>query len=174
MNNSIVKNGFFENVNEIRNIALNYEYTKSNENTGWKGYRAELQDIKIKNSILSELIKIDPIFNSIEFDLYFHYSLDETKNELNDFWRQRFHRDGYEWAGVIYLTPNPPTESGTIIFDDNNKNPITIENVYNRLILYKGNILHGVEDTFGKDIYDGRMTLTIFGKKKDKKNKTIL
>jgi hypothetical protein len=170
----ILKDNFFYNVDEVRKIALRNDYLKSNKNTGWKGYRSELLDESIKNYIIENLIKINPTFINVEFIFYFHYSLDNTKQELNDFWLQRFHKDDEDWAGVIYLNEIPKMESGTILFDENNKNPTTIENVYNRLILYKGNLLHGVEDTFGNNIEDGRMTLTIFGHKKNKKNKTIL
>lgn len=170
----ILKDGFFENVDEIRKFALKDEYIKSNKNTGWKGYRIELTDEDIKNYITKKLIEINSTFEIIDFTFYFHYSLENTKYELNDFSLQRFHKDDEEWAGVIYLTPSPKQKSGTIIFDENDENFITIENIYNRLILYKGNLLHGVEDTFGTDIENGRMTLTIFGIKKDKKNKTML
>jgi hypothetical protein len=170
----ILKDNFFENVCKVRETALKHTYLKSNKNTGWKGYRAEISDTHIKNYIKENLIKIDSNFKNLDFVFYFHYSLENTKSELNNFWLQRFHKDDEDWAGVIYLNPNPKQESGTIIFDETDKNPITIENLYNRLILYNGNLLHGVEDTFGNNIDNGRMTLTIFGITKDKKNKTLL
>jgi hypothetical protein len=170
----ILKDDFFENINEIRETALKCEYIKSNKNTGWKGYRAEITNTPIKNYVKENLLKIDPTLKNMDFIFYFHYSLENTKYELNDFWTQRFHRDDEDYAGVVYLVPNPKSQSGTIVFDENDRNSVTIENVYNRLILYNGNLLHGVEDTFGNDIEDGRMTLTIFGTLKNKQNKTML
>ena len=45
------------------------------------------------------------------------------------------HKDKSEWAGVLNLTPNAPIDSGTGIFDKNEKFTTMIGNVYNRLVL---------------------------------------
>jgi hypothetical protein len=171
----ILIDNFFENVDDVRNKALSYDYEKSNENTGWKGFRATINDANIITHINKRLTETDSKFKDIVLRYYFHYSLDNTKNEQSDFLKERFHKDGVDWAGVIYLTPNPPTNSGTIIFDRFMNPSIHIENVYNRFIFYNGNTLHGVEDTFGNDITNGRMTVTLFGMLDNtKKIKTLI
>ncbi|MGH9165515.1 MAG: hypothetical protein ACRDZW_08410 [Acidimicrobiales bacterium] len=38
----------------------------------------------------------------------------------------------------------------------------TVANVYNRLVLYDGRIVHAAEDYFGHDLADGRLTQTFF------------
>lgn len=171
----ILIDNFFENVDDVRSIALLYNYEKSNEQTGWKGFRATINNIDIVSHINKKLIEVDSKFKNIILQYYFHYSLNDTKNEQSDFLKERFHKDGCEWAGVIYLTPNPAPNSGTIICDRFNNPTIKIENIYNRFIFYNGNTLHGVEDTFGNDIIDGRMTITLFGMVDNrKKNKTLI
>jgi hypothetical protein len=172
--NYILVDDFFDNVDEIRNLALSCKYDKSDATTGWKGFRSTLNNEDLKKQIHDKLISFNSQFKNFDLNIFFHYSLDNTKNEMQDFWRQRFHRDYSDWAGVIYLTPEPKNQSGTILFDETNKNPITIENVYNRLIMYDGNFLHGVEDTFGDDINNSRMTITIFSSLKNKKEKSLL
>jgi hypothetical protein len=171
----ILIDNFFENVDDVRSIALSSNYTKSNEETGWKGFRAPIIDVDIISTINNKLIEFDSKFKDIILQHFFHYTLDNTKNEQVDFLKERFHKDGFDWAGVVYLTPNPPPNSGTIIFDRFKNPTIKIENIYNRFVFYNGNTLHGVEDTFGNNIIDGRMTVTLFGMLDNtKKIKTLI
>tara|TARA_B100001094_G_C18028509_1_gene718863 strand:+ start:223 stop:780 length:558 start_codon:yes stop_codon:yes gene_type:complete len=85
------------------------------------------------------------------------------------------HTDRAEWTGVLYLTPNAPIESGTLLFKegsypDPNKDDYdslltdTIGNVYNRLILFKGkNIPHSPDLAgFGDSVETGRLTQHFF------------
>ena len=74
-----------------------------------------------------------------------------------------WHRDdvGYSYAGVVYLNENPYPNTGTLL--EINEKVIPIENNFNRLALYKANILHRVENVF-PDENDPRLTLTIFVK----------
>ena len=77
------------------------------------------------------------------------------------------------WSGILYLTPNAPIESGTNfyrcedtdemyqmrsvyegenLYDNNCKNYIkefTIDNIYNRCILFKAEIFHSASSGFG-------------------------
>jgi hypothetical protein len=100
--------------------------------------------------------------------------LDNTKNEVKNFEQYRLHKDPSEWAGVIYLNPNPKENSGTTLHNDNGEMMYNIENKYNRFIFYQGNILHGVLDTFGDNLENSRLTITIFGDTIDKTNKTLI
>jgi hypothetical protein len=161
MNYFLIDN-FFGNVDSIRDLALSMTYNKSSNNTGWKGYRTQLNDSKIDDYIKSKLSVIDKKFeNLIISGLYFHYSLEETKKEMKDFSKSRLHKDLTQLAGVIYLTPYPEKNSGTTLHFDNGDEKI-FENVYNRFILYEGSITHGAQDTFGDSIKNGRLTMTFF------------
>lgn len=163
--NHILIDNFLENPDVIRNIALSKQYVKSSKETGWKGYRIDVDDIELINYIKNKLIQIDNKFKNIILETYFHYALNDTDTKL--------HKDETQWAGVIYLTPNPPKNCGTTLHDDTGVLKNIVDNVYNRFILYNGSTIHGVQDTFGEDIHNARLTITIFGNI-DKKEKTFL
>ena len=80
------------------------------------------------------------------------------------------HRDSQgekqgEWAAVLYLTPNPPLDSGTGIFEspDHDMN-IGVGNVYNRLVAYRGKVLYhrSILPGFGNTLETSRLTQTFF------------
>lgn len=169
----ILIDNFFDDVDSIRNLALSMPYVKSSSTTGWKGYRTSLNDSNIINHIKNKLLDIDEKYENLMIsDLYFHYSLDDTKKEMRDFTKNRLHKDLTQLAGVIYLTPNPKENSGTSLhFEDGHVE--VFDNVYNRFILYDGNITHGPQDTFGDDIMNSRLTMTIFADI-NKKTKTLI
>jgi hypothetical protein len=165
--NYILIDNFFKNPDVVRQFALSKsnQYAKSSEKTGWKGYRTSVDNIELMDYIKNKLIDIDDKFiNFVIDECYFHYSLETTKNELNNnFEKKRLHKDSSELAGVIYLTPNPIKNSGTTLHNDNTDLEDVIDNVYNRFVLYNGKKLHGPQDTFGDSIENARFTLTIFG-----------
>lgn len=162
--NYILIDNFFKDPDAIRQFAFSKEYIKSSKKTGWKGYRTNIDDVELVNYIKNKLIEIDDKFKNLVInESYFHYSLDSTKDELNgNFEKNRLHKDETDWAGVIYLTPNPTKNSGTTIYNDNTNMLDVIDNVYNRFIFYDGKKLHGPQDTFGNSIENARFTLTIF------------
>jgi hypothetical protein len=89
----------------------------------------------------------------------------------------------YNWAGIIYLTPDAPVSGGTGFFKykngdilelsleqekkngkDNSKWEIvsTIGNIFNRLVLFRANQYHMSLDYFGEDFNDGRLIQLFF------------
>lgn len=166
---------FLPKPDSVRDMALRMKYTASDETTGWKGFRALTQSDY--NDTLVDLIKqrVDGSLYTSNFNTYFHYTLESTKKEVPSFNKTRIHRDsGKDYAGVIYLTPNPPLNSGTVFYDDNYNFIHKVENVYNRLVFYPSGILHAVEDTFGDTIENGRLTFTIFVGLPQKHAKSLL
>lgn len=114
-------------------------------------------------------------------DLYntsFQYTTKDAKTWI--------HHDSTKVAGVLYLTPNAPIESGTAIYRhkntgiyrheegqiDYNEDPLVEEdwekiievgNVYNRLVIYDGMYYHrSVLPGFGTDLHTGRLFQTFF------------
>lgn len=159
----------------FRKLALKMKYTASDETTGWKGFRA-LQQSEYNDRIV-EIIKsnLDGSFYNSNFDTYFHYTLEDTKKNTPSFNKSKIHRDsGMDYAGVIYLTPNPPPNSGTVFYDDDYSIIHKVENVYNRFVFYPSRILHAVEEPFGDCIENGRLTFTIFVGLPQKLTKSIL
>ena len=99
------------------------------------------------------------------------------------------HHDDTEWAGVLYLTPDPILDSGTSIYrhketlnykysstdsiDYNNSEDarnldkwepvLSSSNIYNRLVLYKGDMYHrSTIAGFGTTKETGRLFQTFF------------
>jgi hypothetical protein len=86
------------------------------------------------------------------------------------------------WAGVLYLSPNPPKNSGTSIITCNTVSNIgdidrdgilskdltkwdkvdLFGNVFNRLILYRANQYHTCDNNFGTDMDNCRLTQLFF------------
>ena len=93
---------------------------------------------------------------------YFHQCPANTVDMMYDFWSDRFHRDYLPCAGVIYLSPDPPKNTGTSVLDGRNNQFINTENVYNRLIAYCGYNIHGLSGCFGDSPKTNRMTIVFF------------
>lgn len=77
------------------------------------------------------------------------------------------HKDESQWAGVLYLTPNAPQESGTGIYTEPTAGEFELQdaiaNIYNRLILYRGDMLHSsLLPGFGNTPETGRLTQVFF------------
>ncbi len=80
------------------------------------------------------------------------------------------HRDSQgekqgEWAAVLYLTPNPPLDSGTAIYENEESDMnIGVGNVYNRLVAYRGKVLYhrSILPGFGNTLETSRLTQTFF------------
>lgn len=171
----LVKDNFLDNPNDIRNIALSIDtwrhHSYFNGTVGWKGYRSRpLQCYKnstlnkISEDILSEIKKVFFLSENYLITTFFHMANLETKQECLHLIPDKYHKDpAAEVAGVLYLTPNPPPfKCGTSILDPWQDKIIDVENVYNRIVAYKTNIVHAITDLFGNDFQDGRMTLNFF------------
>lgn len=76
------------------------------------------------------------------------------------------HKDETDWAAILYLTPDAPYSAGTGIYtseDDKYDLVTAIGNVYNRLAMYRGTLLHrSMQAGFGKDKDTGRLTQVFF------------
>jgi hypothetical protein len=170
--NSIIIDNFLDNVDEVRNNALLLNYTKALK-FGWKGYRClddnELAinlDLKIKDA----LVKTNTIFKECISRSYFHYTLEETNIGIGDIHKD----DDFNYAGVLYLKPNPSEKSGTSFYNESMIEIDYFENIYNRLVIYPADQLHSVTNAFGDNINNGRLTFTFFCKLKEKNTKTII
>ena len=61
------------------------------------------------------------------------------------------------YGGVAYLNPNPPANCGTIL-----TNVTTVENKFNRYVIYDATKLHSIENSFGDSVNNARLVLTHF------------
>ena len=171
MKEILIKDNFFDNANELRDLALSTRFFSAEEynyDVGWRGYRTnEMRELD-KNilEVASQQIK-DELINFFNVEIidhdcgfYFHIALTDTKNTLENFDTNKFHTDDSRFAGIVYLSPNPPPKTGTtVIINNENKD---IENKFNRLVAYPSSLTHAPSDLFGNTMETGRLTLSFF------------
>jgi hypothetical protein len=180
---SIVLSDFYNNVDEVRDFILTQDF---NVKGNYPGNRTKsFLDENIKKCIQDIILPIDGEITWWGDHNSGAYQYTTSKD------RSFVHIDTTDWAGVCYLTPDAPISGGTGLFrykkskkcsfkpknDIENKSAehfndymdITkwelvdrIGNLYNRLIIYRGDLFHTSLDYFGKDATDGRLFQTFF------------
>jgi len=158
--------------------------------TSWPGSRTDHivdLDTNYTDTILTQIHSLaNRYFMEKAFSIRSYFQIcSETDG---DSW---VHQDNdVDIAAVLYLSPNAPVSSGTTIYScnslerwssldihsmkqinrleqkqlyDNLFTPIDIiGNVYNRLIMYRGDLFHKSNDYFGTTKYDSRLTQVFF------------
>lgn len=153
--NTIIVDNFLDNPDVVRNCVLNIGFKTTGS---FPGVRSDAADEDYQKMVNKKLFKI------LGFNTKYRMDRDCFRFQLclegDDTW---IHKDDTDWAGVLYLTPNAPIESGTAIFDSNKNIVTVIGNVYNRLVLYRGNLFHrSIVSGFGDSIFNGRLTQVFF------------
>jgi hypothetical protein len=120
----VVVDNFFKEPDKIRNFALHQKF-KRDEISNYPGLRTDCLSV-IEPSLYNEFLKK---FFSIYYDFRFEeinwiveVKFQKTDNHFDSGWIH-FDNDGYlntKVAGVIYLTPNAPLQSGTSIYKAKN------------------------------------------------------
>ena len=171
--NTLIIDDFLDDPDKIRNFLINNKVAFDVEGN-FPGKRSTVvdntnyQDMIIEKiqKILSLKIKMKPLSFSFQLCL----SDDKT-------W---VHLDPSDWTGVLYLTPNAPLESGTLLFKADNESMMKIRseekhhldiditagisNVYNRLVLFRGGDIPHRSNVagFGDCLENGRLTQVFF------------
>jgi Rps23 Pro-64 3,4-dihydroxylase Tpa1-like proline 4-hydroxylase len=172
----IVFDNILENPEELVNLSKITKYyskedtiipgmilnTSNNIPTGnWVGYRTDSlhninQDLfqRVLNQVFSK------VFETEKFNYTGNAHLHRTTKHINssdDMW----HTDSdYVLAGIIYLNKDAPDYGGTLL--NYQSNTIKVVPKFNRLVLYKANVLHSPNQFFGDSMEDSRLTLTMF------------
>lgn len=180
--NILVFDNFYNNADEVREHVLTLDF---NILGNYPGRRTipEPADQKeyLKSFLETNILHKEITFWPNEYNTSYQYTLENDETWI--------HHDDTEWAGVLYLTPNAPYESGTGFYrnietgierwnkedeiDYNNLDEVRdlskweqiafIGNVYNRLVLYRGYSYHrSVLPGFGKTKETGRLFQTFF------------
>jgi len=176
---------FYNNVDEVREYALGLDFKVSGNYPGTRTEPAEKSHSDYLKSFFEEHIVKKEItyWNNDEYNTAFQYT---TKND--ETW---IHHDQTTWAGVLYLTPDAPIESGTSLYQhketgiylwdhvtdsESDLNPLEecndldkwdeiafVGNKYNRLVVYRGAYYHRSKlPGFGVDKHTGRLFQTFF------------
>jgi hypothetical protein len=177
--NIISIHGFYDNPYEIRDIALNMDYTVTGNFPGHRTI-SYLND-SIKNKIEQIMYpyggKITTFNDKYNGAFQITYSWDKS-------W---IHSDTHNtWAAVCYLTPNAPPSAGTGFFkhretgltkptdvidkkiesegQENFKWDMvqTVSNEFNKIIIYDSKLYHSSLDYFGDTLQNGRLFQVFF------------
>jgi hypothetical protein len=142
--------GFYKDPDKIRKYALSQEYNKC-PNGAWPGRRTKY--LNILNPKLFGLFvnKVSYLFydlsNKLEMTIQTCFYIvepfeDDTHSKKNRGW---VHKDSdnegereYDFAGIVYLTPDIELDSGTIIYQQKTKNFVDYSD--NRAPFYKDGI----------------------------------
>lgn len=174
----IVIDDFYTNPDDVRAFALSQEFDVTGN---WPGSRTK--------TFINEStqVTIQKVLQNVSGNVTDWQAKDgftgsfQLTTSMDRSW---IHADSYNtWAGVLYLTPDAPLSGGTGIFrykktgsmieDGTDLSGVTqdmtkwelvdrVGNVYNRLVLYRGNNYHMSLDYFGKDKEDGRLFQLFF------------
>lgn len=187
--NLIIFDNFYENPEEVRNFALQQEFIITGNFPGkrtLRGFDANKFYEKIQSYLNNIGYRIVDFFDkNIENKGNCTFTISTSKDKAK-FW---IHTDDiindenkFNMAGILFLTPNPPSNSGTVFYEFDNtyqsekdfsfdkytfditkwKKIDTIGNVYNRLILFNAERYHSINNLFGTDKYNGRLTQNFF------------
>ena len=175
----LIVDNFYNNPDQLRDYALSLEYNVVGNYPGARSAPYLPQDVKsaIQHVIMSAGGNVTHWFEESGYTGAFQICTSKDRTWI--------HADTFNtWAGVCYLTPDPPLSAGTALYRrkqtkeyektnsdisdydgyDYTKWEMTdyISNKYNRLILYRGNLYHASVDYFGDSLENGRLFQTFF------------
>lgn len=173
--NMIIIDDFYSNPNEVREFALQQQF---NIKGNYPGARTlPLLNASTKAGLSSILFQSSGTVTSWGDDLY--TGCFQVCTTADKTW---IHTDAYNtWSGVLFLTPDAPLTSGTSFYqhqrtghrtDKGEKyepndyakwvTTDTVGNVFNRLVLFRGDLWHAATKYFGTDKDTGRLIQTFF------------
>lgn len=171
--NALIIDNFLPYPNVVREWALNQEFIDCEQTTKisgikntWPGLRSNTVnelDSNYADIVLSRIAHIARVDFGVPANLQIASSFQLTTEKDGNSW---IHKDDDSLvAGLLYLTPNAPIDSGTILYSEPPHKEIDIiGNVYNRLIMYRSDIYHKSNKYFGTGLRDGRLTQVFFVK----------
>lgn len=157
--NIIVIDNFLDHPDKVRESVLKIDFPTTGSFPGKRSFRADSDYQRMVKNKLESIFNKE-LFFPVKFDSFcFQICLEDAESWV--------HTDEAEWAGVLYLTPDAPTGSGTGIYTKDEKEAYLntmLGNVYNRLVLYKGNKLphRSMISGFGDSLENGRLTQVLF------------
>lgn len=173
----IVVDDFYENPDEVREIALNQNFEP--DLRYHKGKRTSTKFLAPGTKQLFESLLGRKITNWVEYEYNGIFQYCTAEDPLV------YHSDTQSYAAAVYLTPNAPIETGTSFYRSKSHPDIrktdvekninqevfaggyydrtkfelvdTVGNVYNRLAIWNSKMIHSASEYFGTDKYDSRL-----------------
>jgi hypothetical protein len=175
--NVIIIDDFYNNPDQVRNCALSMQFTVTGNFPGQRTTPVINQYVKdaIQNLIRPHGGEVKDWMDAPhQYTGSFQYCVATDRTWI--------HADIYNtWAGVCYLTPDAPLNSGTQLYkhkatgqstyvdswhnghDTGSWEPTDyIANKFNRLVLYRGDLFHASHGYFGDNLYNARLFQTFF------------
>ena len=134
---------------------------KLNYKTFWQGFRSSAFqeiDFNLHKKYFKKIFEKVVTFNckyTYQGNCFLHYLPEQC--QYSDSWK---HKDTSLFAGVVYLNKQPEDNSGTVLQFDSGD--VVIENKFNRLVVYRSNIMHYAQGSFGNSVDSSRLTMTFF------------
>ena len=170
----VVVDNFLKDPNSIVELAVKQKYYACNDNpnnytvsdnTFYNGKRtlalkrvlSNIDSDNINNEILTTLFNLHiphhcKVNVEAEISCLFHSLMEQDVYDINN-----MHTDTVLFAGVIYLNKNLDSDNhGTIV----NNNIIPYK--FNRLVMYRTDMMHCPLNGYGNSIHESRLTLNIF------------
>jgi hypothetical protein len=170
---------FYDNPDQVREFALQQMYF---DDEGYIGIRTRKQFLSDTIKSKFENIMGVPIKEWESHGMNGRFQLCKAGERLV------YHCDDQKWAGVLYLTPDAPTQTGTSfykhkktgikhksdpnIMDVFNQHTFvdgtpyemidTVGNVFNRLIIFDAGLIHAATNYMGYDFHTGRLFQIFF------------
>lgn len=164
INDLLITENFFPNPNEERRWALSLDYSLSNfpgrsdNNRSLPIHELDFHKFQFyKNLIYRNFGISNPnFFQTIGCSFQFNVQNDYTEVHYDSDW---------DVAGVVYLTPDAPKNSGTAFYrpEENGFTKVyETENFYNRAIIYPAALFHEGQNFFGDSVSNSRLNLVFF------------
>ncbi len=182
----IIVSDFLDNPDKVRDSLIQQKVDFFREEGSYPGSRTIFADDGYQKMVNEKLDKILPFKWEMDMDTSTYCF--QLCLEGDESW---IHVDKTKWAGILYLTPDAPLDSGTVIYTENfdsviketnekvtetgddslyksmkHEHEITtvVGNVYNRLILLRGYYLPHRSNIpgFGDCLENGRLTQVFF------------
>ena len=172
---------FLDDPDRVRELALRQQFHTS---AGYKGRRTHEQFLDDSTREAFEKVLVRPITRWQEHEMNGTFQICTAVDPVV------YHTDLQTHAGTIYLTPDAPVEAGLSLYrsrrDGNHRRAAglsageiddmfggfydktiweevdRIGNLYNRLVLWDGSLVHAASCYFGQGLTDGRLFQMFF------------
>ena len=162
--NLIIVDNFLDDPDKVRSIVLGLDFDRVQPSVpGVRSHRVggDLQ-IEVEDKLKVAFGCKEIIWDMTQDTLCFQSCMEGTETWIHV--DSQGENQG-EWAAVLYLTPNPPLDSGTAIYENEESDMnIGVGNIYNRLVAYRGKMLYhrSIVPGFGNTLETSRLTQTFF------------
>jgi hypothetical protein len=181
--NLMIFDNFYSNAKGVRDYALSLPFSITGNYPGVRTDIMRGEHNTNAKTMFEDILRKKITWWPEEYNTAFQFTTSQDKTWV--------HYDPTNWAAVLYLTPDAPLESGTAIYrnkeskvfmldrndpkTDYNSSAedinevdkwepiIQVSNIFNRLVIYRGEYYHrSMLPGFGDNQYNGRLFQTFF------------